>query len=846
MPDNVVYIPSRLYSRLKSIYHNKLTVVCAPENYGKSTILHSFLERSRAAGMSVRFVTGCSSANECFSRWCRLAIGEKQEIPVTEADYCILYSKFRDAEAAKPTVIVLDCEAAAELIVNLHSMRLMQSHSPVSTVIVCESLSELNAVFMNAKKLNLVTADELRLTADETAEYFTRRGISDEHSALVHRNTGGEIMRTRLCADLLKNGIVPQDFSPRQLIVSTIVPSFPITAKLAALFVCAFERIDEKVSGDLLSEPALTEFYGRELLTLEAINNGIKILNQSLPNFWINSSREKYSPPQFAREAVFESFTRLPQDVRNAICRCCAKYYIRRSKNFTAFCLYCIAGEYQTAAELPSQGGIQFDYILRHKETIYNIVKNAPLDCKPLLPRIIRLLALMMLTEYKEELRGRFGEITAYITTSPDYTEKERRGLFCYANALRIYEEFPAADKMGVHVKRAYEYFSGVSEYPAPLYSWSLYTPSVFALLHRYDIAASTQFDQFTRYHRMYAEMMRHGEFMEQLYIAENHYYMGNLRKSMELSRDIAEQCRTPRLAPSRLIAQKNAARCALLCGDYTGYNAAVKDISAISKRYSTTEIGGMALLVMAMLCCTKLGDDGDMWYIVASEEASSDYNRYAAPFHHYVRCCFLLKRGLYDELLRKSPEYIRAAQSVRNQTMELMMKLTAATAKLMTDDSKGAMALLSEVIDALKPSGIITPAVEHCMGYPELFRHGEAALGESRALFCRRILQASAPLRTNVEALRSIELTKLYAIKNRETAASFFKDNQKLALRKKLGLTETAMKYALLAADGKTNEEIAALMNVTENSVKSSLKRTFARLGVKNRAKLKAMLSNL
>ena len=55
-------------------------------------------------------------------------------------------------------------------------------------------------------------------------------------------------------------------------------------------------------------------------------------------------------------------------------------------------------------------------------------------------------------------------------------------------------------------------------------------------------------------------------------------------------------------------------------------------------------------------------------------------------------------------------------------------------------------------------------------------------------------------------------------------------------ALRQELGLSVTAFKYAVMAASGLENKEICRLFSVSEDSVKSSLKRTFAALGVKNR----------
>ena len=55
--------------------------------------------------------------------------------------------------------------------------------------------------------------------------------------------------------------------------------------------------------------------------------------------------------------------------------------------------------------------------------------------------------------------------------------------------------------------------------------------------------------------------------------------------------------------------------------------------------------------------------------------------------------------------------------------------------------------------------------------------------------------------------------------------------------------LTEKALRYAVLAAMGRSNADIARLCGASEDSVKSSLKRTFERLGLRSRAQLRYAL---
>ena len=55
--------------------------------------------------------------------------------------------------------------------------------------------------------------------------------------------------------------------------------------------------------------------------------------------------------------------------------------------------------------------------------------------------------------------------------------------------------------------------------------------------------------------------------------------------------------------------------------------------------------------------------------------------------------------------------------------------------------------------------------------------------------------------------------------------------------------LTAREREIALLAADGLTNREIGAGLNISENTVKTLLKRIFEKIGVNSRALLKERL---
>ncbi|MBQ4165180.1 MAG: hypothetical protein IJD85_02545, partial [Oscillospiraceae bacterium] len=504
----MIFIPKRLYSRLKSIYAQRLTVVCAPEGSGKTTILKEFLRRSRPDGASCRFISDCGTANECFSRYCKLLLGTDERIPITRNEFMSLKERLQNVSIKQPYVIVIDSSAAANMLLgSLYCARLLGEYSPVSLVITCESITFHHAKLIEDLSIDLITKEELQLTSDETAQLLDLCNADSSNADEICSRTSGEILKIRLCAIILANGGSISSYELQDMLPAAMLHVLDQNTILCALCAAAFFIIDEQTCTWFAEEKALVNCYGADALTLSAIRDGIDRVNKILPLIEINRRTNKYNTPFYIKLWLFRYSAQMPDEIRKAIYRCSAKDCLRAGRNFVAFCQYCSAGEYDKAAVIPSHGILMFDIILQSKRQIYEIFKNISLDNPLMIPRLLRLLSLLALTDYKPYVKEHFNVIIKSITERSDITEEKRRDMLCYAYALRSYEDFYLMEKMGTHIKRAYEYYSGVAAFSPPFYSWSLYAPSVFELIHRFSIPLEAEAEQFTRYHHMYTEM---------------------------------------------------------------------------------------------------------------------------------------------------------------------------------------------------------------------------------------------------------------------------------------------------------------------------------------------------
>ncbi|MBQ8171969.1 MAG: hypothetical protein IJZ95_08280 [Oscillospiraceae bacterium] len=841
-----IYIPPRMYELLKSIYTRKVTVVSAPDGSGRSTILREFVRRSRPEGISCRFITGCTDANECFAKVCRIVLGHEEHIPLSADDHIRLCRLFSETLPDKPAVIVLDCDAAQDMLLrNLYCARLFTESSHISLVITCPKLARQYDRLIQALNINLITSRQLALTIDETRNYLALFGLSDDdvyNAYHIHEMISGNISKTRLCMMILSRGESIRSYAINELIGSALLDRLDKKAWLSVICLCAFEHIDEQTCRSIMEEESIVRHFQIKSFSASDIEECTELANNLIPLITHNKKQGTYSPHILLKRATYKRFLSLPEDVRRAFHICSAKDYMRSKKTFRAFCQYFLAGDYEKCAAIPFEERISFELLMRSKDLILKFVQECPLEQKNIIPRLLRLLALLMLTPHRDLVKYRFDEIIQHIQRSPDYTERERRNILSYAYALRTYEDFYMLEKMGMNIKRAYDLYSGGTLSNPPFYSWSLYTPSVFCLIHRFDIPLSTESEQFVRYHRMYSEMIKHGKHGDSLYAAELHYYLGDFDNALSCALEIADSC-TEYYLPSKLIALCLAARCALMNGSYDIYKRSTDAICGIIRKNTSNEVGELAMLCLSSICCLKGGSEEDIWPVITTPDSEVLLNRYSAPFYFFVRSFAMMSHGDYGILLSKKEYYLNSALNIRNETVYLMLKLTISAAYFRTGDTANAALYIKEVLDSLRNSGTIIPATELCIHQPQLFAFAEQALPEEYHTLITTITETAKQPRRCIEAIRTQELTETGAA-NRQQQAMMMTLNSAMDaledLRKKYGLTRKALKYAIFASRGISNKEIAAINETTADSVKSSLKRTFAKLGIRSRGQLK------
>lgn len=845
-----IFIPKRISTALRRIYTDRVTVICAPDGTGKSTLLREFTGRTRRSGISIRFITSADSASDCFSQICMHIIGNPSNEPITDRESAILREQFAAAEH-KELVLIIDCEYSAEtLLGNMRTARLLAEHGNAHFVFICSSISHNYRQLAQSLKFTITDRDSLAMNPDEIAEYARMCAVSVNVSD-VYSSCNGAFLGTRLCFMLAQEGLEYTGMNTVGRLLRAVLEEQSVRMHGALVMASAFGELSPDFCAELRSFSSINEFFGAGLIESTAVFGQLKKLNSIIPLIDINLRRRTARFHPILRSAVYRLFLRLPENVRHDMRICFGREYHRTGNDYYAFCEYFLSGEYELAAGIHNNERITYSLLIRSRGMLERYVNECPLSCKPAIPRMLRICAMLMHTDLKPRIQVRFAEIITYITNATEYTPSERRSLLSYAYALRTSEDLYVLDKMGANIMRAYDMFRGRHEYEQSLFSWNMYSPTVFFLLHRRGYSIQTEIAQFTRYQHMYTEMLDHGRYTEIIFSGEAKYVRGDLSGALELLSAAASLATGKYRIATRITAMYCAAKCCLFLGDHMKFFEYVDGIHSIERAYFSREEGNCARLMTGLLRILRGGGTEDSWYALCADDSDPLMNRFTAPYFAMIHTEYLTRSKQYDLLCSNITQYIKSAADAGNEAAGIKLRLFISHALMEVGRYDEAIQYSAEALEAAAENQTPSVPAEFHALYPEFLGQIRGLVGEELQPFIDQVIQTGNVFLRGRETIRSYEITYLSNMRQDNYAEHYLVPLKRLmsstdGLRRELGLSEKAYAYAIMAASGVSNQEMCSLFGVSPDSIKSSLKRTYTALGVKNRRGLIGLLPTL
>lgn len=843
-----IYIPKRIYEELRGIYEGKVTVIAAPDGSGKSTFLSEFVVRSRKDGISCRFIRSSSTAEEAFALLSGIILGEKRYIPISSEEESALVKEFAQTALPKDTIIIIDCEGAEQLMGSLRFARLAENGIPARLVLTVRSLNTAQQDICGKFGFGIIAADKLLLTLDEAREYALLCGADPKTAETLYPVSGGNIMKLRFALALYANGKrIPENGS--RVLTEYMDTCFSIEEKGAIMAAASFPYLPDDYIEELAGLDIMRKVFGEDTFTRETILDLIDGVHRRTGMISLNRRNGRLSCHPLLFKNILDEFYGAPPAVQKPFRTALAHQFLRNGNTYYACVQFALAGDYAAAAACPSTTRVSMSLLLRSRDTILRIVDAAPMDCKPFFGRYLRFVALLMLTDKRELVKDRFYLAEKYISAARDYAPAQRLEMLSYIHTLRTYEDFFRIEKMGTHIKRAYELHRGRTANDAPFYAWNLYTPSVFSLIHRYSMPIAAESEQFLRYQKMYTEMIEHGEHICELYSAETLYYVGDLKNAAEQAYAGLCGCTEEKNKPTRIAFLLLCSKIALFSGEYHTFASMAKELGGLLHNEGMNELGTMAAMCLAELSSYWHEAEDTVFFLRCMSDEEILVNRYLAPFVYLTIAVMDMQKNDYSSVLGNADKYLAAADDVRSETVKIKMLLVFAAAALNSGQENTAAMWAERAAEKLARTDITAPAAEIFVMFPELAEFAEQTLPARYSLYIGKSAELAASHRRGIEAVMTyrIAATKRIAPKSFVTKESIMLMTAQMdAERKRLSLSKREFACAVLAASRFSNAEAARIMGASEDSIKSCLKRAFAKLGLRSRGQLKSIVPSI
>ncbi len=848
---NGIFIPKRIRAMLRRIYKDRVTVICAPDGTGKTTLLREFTGRTRPKGATIRYITSAESTADCFSQICMHITGKAYREPVSDKEYTFLKQQFAASNPDRQLILIVDCDYAGEtLLGNRRTAHLLSECGCAHFVFLTSYLNPYHRNLAHQLKFTLRERESIAMTSDEVAEYARRCNLN-VNIAEAYEACQGSFLGTRLCFMMAHNGQNLTNLSTSDMLLRVVLEHQTVQTLGALTIASAFGGAPAAFCEELSLFTPIVDFFGIELLSPSAIFDELVKLRSTIPLLDINVRRRTVSMHPVLMNAINRIFRTFPDNVRHDMRICYGREFRRSGMDFYAFCEFYLAGEYELTSEIYNNEHMTYTIMVQRSGMLKSYVMECPLGCKPAIPRVLRTCAMLMHTELRPAVEDRFSEVIAYISDSPDYTRTERRTLLSYAYALRASEDMYALDKMGANIMRAYELFRGRLEYKPPMFAWTMYAPTVFFLIHRRGRSIRTETAQFTRYQHMYTEMLDHGRYTEIIFSGEAKYAQGDLPGALELLSAAASLCSGTNRIATRLTAIYCAAKCCLYLGDHIKFFEYVNDVLRIERANSGREEGSCARLMVGLLRMLRGGGLEDTWYALCAEDSDPIVNRFTAPYYAMVRAQYLVRTEKNSVLADNISMLLQTAVDSGNAAAGIKLRLIAAQSMMSTGSYEPAIQYVKEALNAATEDGLVSVPAEYHALYPALINQMQPLVGEELQPFIENVIELGNQFRRGIETVRSYEMTYLSGSGESSCAGQYLVPLQRLmsstdGLRQELGLSEKAYSYAIMAASGISNQEMSSLFSVSCDSIKSSLKRTYSSLGIKNRRGLSGIVPAL
>ncbi len=811
------YFPKLLKGQLAQILNYPLTLVEAPAGFGKTTAIKEYMEE---IGQTTKVYWYTCFGEPTYKAWdciCNLISSVDKStleriknlgMPCEDTLYEMI-ELINGMLCEEQTVLVIDNYQLIrnELLDTLSNAFTNDFNSNFHMVVITQPLKKKIAISttFNPQKL-LIDRSFLFFSKEDINSYFKQSGILLSSDELDHiwRSTEGWV--AAICMQK-KNYQVTGSFGDALgidgLLETAVWNRMNAKEQDFLLSLSLFERFTLKQARIMLDAPELPE-YANELLThndfIRYDNNSSSYFFHSLLYNYLTKKMEQKRSTEFGRLVYLRA----------------GLAYAADTQNYRAAQCYYEIDDFERLLSLPFKCTDLDEWVgLGSEVLISNTLKKCPKEVLLKHPKCLLVFAFEVFMLAKYQL---FGELCSIITQTltrdnSELGEGEFESLSGEFALMMSMTKFNNIELMGEELKKAYSLLGGESRLLTFVDGWTMDAPSVLYLFWRESGALQQELQSIdecmpyyykvTNYHGMGADIVMRAEAL--------------LNSGDDLGSEVL--CHKA-LYLADMKGQKSICLCAELCllriailrGDISLYESVMENIDkrtltgyVLRSRYTQALIKGFLYVQLENI-------EGVGNWLLDTFEAERLLYSAAVPFGQLIYAGYLVTCEQYAKLIGISELLIGRAEEQNLMLAKVYQLIYLSIAYLKTNQREKAEEQLNIALDLAAPDEVYLPFAENAELLGDLmdFSCG-TGYGETIA-------------KINIIAIRQkigFEIIKKH-IKSKD-----------------LGLSPREKEIAKLAQRGKTNKEIGALLFISSETVKMTLKKIFKKLNIHSRVQL-------
>ncbi len=809
-----LYFPEKLVRRLEDIFQYPLTILHAPSGFGKTTAVNEYLSTRQARVISITAEQDeeqfCGKVYSLLALWDADAGAKLRMLgPVRDGNYFEILTLLRGIVTEPGVVFILDnyqlieSTALTRLIFELFSTPEVAGHM----IILTQSI-DMAAVHdrILQKKLNYISKNELEFGEKDVNAYFKLCGVpltKQEQDELYHYTEGWvAALYLQMLGYLQKERFEPQAGIGR-LVETAVMQKLSAENQRLLHYLCRYDGFTLKqavyMAGDKVSHEEVTGVLEQCALVRYDYPSG------------------QYYMHEILRQYLLSFLEKQPSDYQDAVTLRMARWYAAQREYLNAMRYLYELGEYDEMLSLPIVA-LDIVRVLNrdNHRLILDITQNCPAEAMQRNPRGLVILAFGLLTYHEKyafsaAVREFYQLINRENGLSPQ-RKNTLKGEMAFILSLSQYNDINRMSKLHRH---AYELIRGPVTILSMRGPWTFGSPSVLYMFYRecgkLD-EEQARMDECMPYYYQLAG--GHGSGAEEVMRAEALFFRGDFETARVTCHRAAYMANTKDQHCITICVLLLLARIAIMTQDTAFFLLQLDELKKITP--AALQGGLRATVDLCEGYLYALLGQGRLaaGWLRAGDTSDNHVQIFVVPYENIVYGRILLAEGEYQKLIGLSQPFLSFAAIFPNLLSQVYINIYTAAAFYRLGNTEQAKAALLKALTIALPDRLYLPFAENGDFLDDLLetlRH------------CGYF---------KVEIAEILRLSAQHRAGTKKIAAQLYPTED-------YGLTGREREVAKLAAKRLSNKEIAALLYISENTVKFNLKAIYQKLQISSRGEL-------